>query len=96
VLTWRLEVVAPRPEIRLEGEEGDPRAPDQAQKGAREIYLPEDGDFREVSVYDRYRLDPGVIFEGPAVVEERESTVVLGSEGRAEIDAARNLIVRWS
>ena len=95
-LTWRLEVVAPRPEIRLGGEEGDPRAPDQAQKGAREIYLPEDGGFTEVPVYDRYRLDPGAIFGGPAVVEERESTVVLGPEGRAEIDAARNLIVRWS
>jgi N-methylhydantoinase A len=94
-LTWRLEVVAPRPEIRLEGEEDGSRAPDGAQKGTREIYLPEDGDFREVPVYDRYRLEPGAIFEGPAVVEEREATVVLGPNGRAEIDAARNLIVRW-
>ena len=95
-LTWRLQVAAPRPEIRLEsGEEGDSRIPDGAQKGTREIYLPESAGFREVPVYDRYRLDPGTSFEGPAVVEERESTVVLGSEGRAEIDAARNLIVRW-
>jgi N-methylhydantoinase A len=94
-LTWRLEVVAPRPEIRLEGEEGSSHTSDEAQKGAREIYLPEDGGFREVPVYDRYRLEPGAIFEGPAVVEERESTVVLGPEGRARIDAARNLIVRW-
>jgi N-methylhydantoinase A len=94
-LTWRVEVVAPRPEIRLEGEEGSSHTSDEAQKGAREIYLPEDGGFREVPVYDRYRLEPGAIFEGPAVVEERESTVVLGPEGRARIDAARNLIVRW-
>jgi N-methylhydantoinase A len=48
-----------------------------------------------VPVYDRYRLDPGAALEGPAVVEERESTVVLGPEGRAEIDAARNLVARW-
>jgi N-methylhydantoinase A len=95
-VTWRLEVAAPRPEIRLDGEEGDPRCPDEAQKYTREIYLPEEGDFRAVPVYDRYRLDPGAVFEGPAVVEERESTVILGPEGRAEIDAARNLIVRWS
>jgi N-methylhydantoinase A len=93
-LTWRVEVVAPRPEIRLEGEEGSSHTSDEAQKGAREIYLPEDGGFREVPVYDRYRLEPGAIFEGPAVVEEKESTVVLGPEGRARIDAARNLIVR--
>jgi len=94
-LTWRLEVVAPRPEIRLEGEEGASYPAEQAQKGAREIYLPEDADFTRVPVYDRYRLEPGATFQGPAVVEEREATVVLGPEGRAEIDAARNLIVRW-
>jgi N-methylhydantoinase A len=94
-LTWRLEVVAPWPEIQLEGEEEASHTAEEAQKGAREIYLPEDADFREVPVYDRYGLDPGAIFEGPAVVEEREATVILGPEGRAEIDAARNLIVRW-
>ena len=95
-LTWRLEVSAPRPRIRLDGEEvdaaGDPR---EARKGEREIYLPEDEGFRAVPVYDRYRLDPGAAFEGPAVVEERESTVVLGPDTEAEIDPARNLIVRW-
>jgi N-methylhydantoinase A len=96
-LTWRLEVAGPRPEIRLEsGEEGVSRTVDTARKGTREIYLPEDADFREVPVYDRYRLDPGASIEGPAVVEERESTTILGPEGRAEVDAARNLIVRWS
>jgi N-methylhydantoinase A len=94
-LTWRLEVAAPRPEIRLAGEEGSPPPVSEAQKGEREIYLPEDEDFRTVPVYDRYHLDPGAVLEGPAVVEERESTVILGAEGRTEIDAARNLVVRW-
>jgi N-methylhydantoinase A len=94
-LTWRLEVAAPPPEIRLEGEE-EREATSGGQKGAREIYLPEEENFREVPVYDRYRLGPGAAFTGPAVIEEKESTVVLGPEGRAQIDAARNLIVRWS
>jgi N-methylhydantoinase A len=94
-LTWRLEVAAPRPEIRLEGEE-EGEAISGWQKAAREIYLPEDEGFREVLVYDRYRLSPGAAFAGPAVIEEKESTVILGPEGRAQIDAARNLIVRWS
>jgi N-methylhydantoinase A len=95
-LTWRLEVAAPRPEIRLGGEEREQHAASEAQKGAREVYLPEDGGFRTVPVYDRYLLDAGASIEGPAIVEERESTVVLGPEGRAEIDAALNLITRWS
>jgi N-methylhydantoinase A len=94
-MTWRLEVAAPRPEIRLEGE-GDGSSPlSEAQKGTREIYLPEEDGFKEVPVYDRYRLGPGVVLEGAAVVEERESTVILGPEGRTEIAAARNLISSW-
>ena len=94
-ITWRVEVSAPRPEIPQEEEEGEPRSLDEALKGEREIYLPENDGFAAVSVYDRYKLDPGAAFEGPAVVEERESTVVIGPESGAEIDNARNLIVRW-
>lgn len=95
-ITWRLEVSAPRPEIRLEGEVSGAEDSDEAWKGEREIYLPEDEGFRPVPVYNRYHLGPGARFEGPAIVEERESTVVLGPESRAEIDGAQNLIVKWS
>ena len=94
-ITWRVEVSAPRPEILQVGRGGDPRALDEARKGKREIYLPEKDGFAAVPVYDRYRLDPGVAFEGPAVVEERESTVIVGPDSRAEVDGSRNLIVRW-
>jgi N-methylhydantoinase A len=94
-ITWRVEVSASRPEIRLDGDGGG-GDPGKALKGEREIYLLEDKGFRKVPVYDRYLLGPGAVFEGPAVVEERESTVVLGPDSRAEIDGARNLIVRWS
>jgi N-methylhydantoinase A len=93
--TWRVQVSSHLPEIPLKSEANGAPSLAEARKGTREIYLPEDGGFREVPVYDRYRLCPGMTFEGPAVVEERESTVVLGPEGQAEIDAARNLIVRW-
>ena len=94
-ITWRLEGAAPRPTIHLDGKEGTPGPLDQAQKGTREIYLPEEEDFRTVPVYDRYRLDPSVTLEGPAVVEEHESTVLLGPGCSAEVDQVRNLIVRW-
>ena len=94
-ITWRVEVSAPRPEILQEERGGDPRTLDEARKGKREIYLPEKDGFAAVPVYDRYRLDPGAAFDGPAVVEERESTVIVGPDSRAEVDGSRNLIVRW-
>ena len=94
-ITWRVEVSGPRPEILQEERGGDPGALDEARKGKREIYLPEQDGFAAVPVYDRYRLDPGAAFDGPAVVEERESTVIVGPDSRAEVDGSRNLIVRW-
>jgi N-methylhydantoinase A len=33
---------------------------------------------------------------GPAIVEQRESTVVVGPSARATIDARRNLVMRLS
>jgi N-methylhydantoinase A len=95
-ITWRLGVSAPSPEIHLDSGECSAGEPGEAQKGEREIYLPENEGFLAVPVYDRYLLGPGAVFDGPAVVEERESTVILGPWGRAEIDGARNLVVRWS
>src|SRR3712207_9260195 len=62
-ITWRLEVSSPRPEIRLGGEEGGSSSLSGARKGMREVYLPEDGGYREVPVYDRYLLGPGAVFE---------------------------------
>ena len=95
-ITWRLEVSSARPEIRLGGEGGGAERQEEALKGERAVYLPEEEGFATVPVFDRYLLGPGATFEGPAVVEERESTVVLGPGGRGEIDDARNLVVRWS
>ena len=72
-----------------------PQSPRRGAERKREIYLPEKDGFAAVPVYDRYRLDPGAAFDGPAVVEERESTVIVGPDSRAEVDGSRNLIVRW-
>jgi N-methylhydantoinase A len=95
-ITWRVEVSAPAPEIRLDSGEAAADQPAKAQKREREIYLPEEGGFLAVPVYDRYLLGPDAILDGPAVVEERESTVILGPGCRTEIDGARNLVVGWS
>ena len=64
-----------------------------ARKGARLAYFPELGGMTETPVYDRYQLGPGSAFVGPAIVEERESTLIVGPGGRCRVDAQWNLIV---
>lgn len=70
-------------------------APDlsAALKTRRAAYLPERDGFDEVPVYDRYRLVPDHVFRGPAIIEERESTVVVGPDARAWVDAWLNLVI---
>jgi N-methylhydantoinase A len=66
---------------------------DHPRKNVRQAYFPELGGFVETSVFDRYRLAPGAIVEGPAVIEERESTAIIGPNSRGRVDEHWNLIV---
>ena len=50
------------------------------------------GGFVDTPVYDRYRLAPGVRFEGPAIIEERESTTVIGPRARVAVDGRFTII----
>ena len=61
--------------------------------GSRRVYHPEWREYRESPVYDRYKLAPGATFVGPAIVEERESTTVVGPKMHAALDTAMNLLV---
>jgi N-methylhydantoinase A len=63
-----------------------------ALKGERDAYFP--GGRRAVPVYDRYALEPGTRIEGPAILEERESTLVLPPDRTAEIGAGLEAVVR--
>ncbi|HWP29710.1 MAG TPA: hydantoinase/oxoprolinase family protein [Chloroflexota bacterium] len=94
-LHWRVQVSGPQPLFRLRlaaGAEADSR---RALKGRRPAYFPEGGGFVDTPVYDRYRLGPGATFEGPAIVEEQESTLVVGPGAWAEVDPLGNVVVRW-
>ena len=57
-----------------------------ASKGTRPAYSAQARDFVPYTVYDRYKLGPGSKFAGPAIVEEKESTVVVGEGARCSID----------
>ena len=82
------------------GEDTLPRSPlgatvDQSRpipKRARKAYFPEAGGYVETPVYDRYALRPGAAFAGPAIIEERESTTIIGPGARVRVDASRGLV----
>ncbi len=57
-----------------------------ALKGQRNAYSGIEENFIPFTVYDRYRLFPGAEFNGPAIIEERESTVVIGEDASVSVD----------
>ncbi|OFZ89464.1 MAG: hydantoinase [Betaproteobacteria bacterium RBG_16_64_18] len=57
-----------------------------AVKGERPAYSGISRDFIPYTVYDRYKLFPGAGISGPAIVEERESTVIIGEDAKATVD----------
>src|SRR5262249_25080980 len=77
LVTWRLVASGPRPQIPLPEPDAAGRSLTAARKGERPVYLPEHNGFVPCGVYDRYLLSVGASFSGPAVVEERECTVVI-------------------
>jgi len=61
-------------------------------KRSRQAYFPEAEGYVETPVYDRYALVPGMALSGPAIIEERESTTVVGPGAHIRVDATRTLV----
>ena len=90
-MSWRLGATAPVPNVELRFG-GQPTAPRDPVKGRHDVYFRETG-FAPCAVLNRYALQPGMEFKGPAVVEERESTTVVGPDARLIVDQHLNLII---
>jgi N-methylhydantoinase A len=89
VITWRL---------RSSGGKDQVTRPHQAivadaLKGRRPVYFNELNAFADTPVYDHYRLPVGQAIRGPAIVEQRESTAVIGPSGTAHVDGHGNLVI---
>jgi N-methylhydantoinase A len=90
-LSWRLAATGETPKIGLHFD-GLRSGDANIIKGTRNAYFSGHG-YVPCNVYDRYALQPGTQFSGPAIVEERESTVIVGPDGQVSVDSFLNLII---
>ncbi|WP_210483531.1 hydantoinase/oxoprolinase family protein [Microvirga antarctica] len=90
ILNWKVEVIGPSP-VAADSAVTDGTSGRAAPRATRQAYFPEKG-YVECPVYDRYLMSAGDYVDGPAFVEERESTCVLGYGDRATIDHHGNLV----
>jgi N-methylhydantoinase A len=83
--------VASKPQI-LRTAKGDGNAA-RALKGRRKAYFAEASGFVDTQVYDRTALQHGDQIEGPAILEEPDSTTICPPGYKIEVDPFLNLVI---
>lgn len=91
IVNWKVEASGPVPNGGAPHRFKISASGSRIRKGERQAYFPELGVIA-CPVYDRYELKPGEQVAGPALVEENESTVVIGPGDSVTVDDHFNLI----
>jgi N-methylhydantoinase A/oxoprolinase/acetone carboxylase beta subunit len=91
VMTLRLTASGGVPELKL-AEAGSGSG---ALKGSRPVFVAAWERFAEVPVYDRYGLEAGAELAGPCVIEEPDSTAIIGPDVTLRVDQFRNLVATF-
>ncbi|MGB2711606.1 MAG: hypothetical protein WBC33_08820, partial [Conexibacter sp.] len=91
VINWRVVSSGPRPGLRLRPHTPPSDVP--SAKGQRQAYFPSAGGFVATPVYERSALRAGERIAAPAIVEERESTLVLPPGAACTVAPDLSLVV---
>jgi N-methylhydantoinase A len=89
-------VLTKKPDIQRQVPVSNEVNPKAALKGRRKAFFAELEDFCDTPVYHRDLLMTGNRMEGPAIVEQLDSTTVVFPGQTAEVDAFLNIIIRLS
>ena len=96
ITTWKVGAVGPLPFF-PEGYKTWRSSDNTGQSHVtRSVYFNEHEDYIPCRVMNRMSLCSGDRFEGPLIIEERESTVVIGPECEGVVDKTLNLIATLS
>jgi N-methylhydantoinase A len=79
-----------KPKLRDWTREGSVRA---AQKASRSVFFAECNGSVSCPVYDRYLLPAGTVVEGPAIIEELDSTTVIHPGYKGRVDRFGNVLL---
>jgi N-methylhydantoinase A len=66
---------------------------DAVPKAVRSVYFSEAGRYVDTPVFDRLALVRDEPIQGPAIVEDRETSIVVGPEGRFRLDRSGNILI---
>lgn len=80
-----------RPELTTASRNG--HTPDAAQRETRSVFLPDVRRREEIPIYDGARCGPGIRIEGPAIIDETDTTIYVPTGTTAERDEYLNYVL---
>jgi N-methylhydantoinase A len=93
VMNYRIAVVGRRPKLDMAVfAPVDGKTPDECQRGTRRVYA--EGAFHEARIYDRLGLAVGSVIQGPAILEQADTTIFVDPGLAATVDSYGNLVMR--
>jgi N-methylhydantoinase A len=66
-----------------------------AIRGVRSAYFEASKGFVSTTVYSRYLLEQEKKYSGPAIIEERETSIVVGPDASFYVDEHGNVIIEF-
>jgi N-methylhydantoinase A len=93
IVTARIEAAGVVRKARFEPRPEEGPDASAALTGRRAVWMPEAGGFVDTPIYERERLAPGNRIEGPAIVEQMDTTTVVLPRMIARVDAYETLIL---
>ena len=85
-VTFKVRASLPQREFRIPPLERTSGKLADCIKGERQAYSLVRKKFIPFTIYDRFKLFPGAVMKGPAIIEEKESTIIVGEDARAQVD----------
>ena len=94
-INWRVTVAGPAPKVKSPSW-ADHAVGNQPQKGTRPAIFSGTAQEVETPVYDRYSLPSGFAAQGPAIIEEAESTTVILPGWSFSVDMHGSIVLEVS
>jgi N-methylhydantoinase A/oxoprolinase/acetone carboxylase beta subunit len=92
--TFRLKVTAPRRPVKMAEHAGGKGGVEAARRGSRQCLFDCSPKRVETPAYDWDRMQPGHQVKGPALIDDKTTTVLVLPGFSCEVDAYRNLLLR--
>ncbi len=85
-VTFKVRASLPQREFRIPPLQQTTGKTSDCIKGERRAFSLVRKEFIPFTVYDRFKLFPGAVMKGPAIIEEKESTIIVGEDAQAGVD----------